>query len=90
MAKSFLQEVLAFLPSRIPHCSHLLLMKSFSNMEDPGNVLEVLEPAPMNAFNVDQATLESVIKFLQDEILDPLQDAFLRRGSERSVLGHVD
>ena len=36
MAKSFLQEVLAFLPSRIPHCSHLLLMKSFSSMEDPG------------------------------------------------------
>ena len=36
-------------------------------MEDPMNILEVLEPASMNASNVAHNTLESVVKFLQDE-----------------------
>ena len=67
MAKSFLQELIQLLPRRIPQCTHLVVMNNWAQMEEPDNILEVIEPASMNACNVAQYKLESLTKFLQDE-----------------------
>ena len=66
-AKKFLLEMLTTVSHNFPVCRQVLILKVTASMEDPSNIMELLQTGSSNVNQVCQTTLDMVVKFLMDE-----------------------